>query len=102
MTLSAKDIEEEFAHKNDVGARSSRPVITQITIFRMRMLMEPTIRAGTFRSRPYTNQHWDKLLRISNINIRDEKDLQNKTDYIEAHPMLWDEDENNPQYVQSN
>jgi putative transposase len=34
--------------------------------------------------------------------IRDEKDLQNKTDYIEANPMLWDEDENNPQYVQSN
>ena len=33
--------------------------------------------------------------------IRDEKDLQNKTDYIDANPMLWDEDENNPQYVQS-
>jgi len=28
--------------------------------------------------------------------IRDEKDLQNKTDYIEANPMLWDEDDNNP------
>jgi len=28
--------------------------------------------------------------------IRNEKDLQNKTDYIEANPMLWDEDENNP------
>ncbi len=28
--------------------------------------------------------------------IRDEKDLQNKTDYIEANPSLWDEDENNP------
>ena len=34
--------------------------------------------------------------------IRDEKDLQNKSDYIEANPMLWDEDENNPQYMQSN
>ena len=33
--------------------------------------------------------------------IRDETDLQNKTDYIEANPMLWDEDEKNPQYVQS-
>ena len=33
--------------------------------------------------------------------IRDQTDLQNKTDYIEANPMLWDEDENNPQYVQS-
>ena len=33
--------------------------------------------------------------------IRDDKDLQNKTDYIDANPMLWDEDENNPQYVQS-
>ncbi len=33
--------------------------------------------------------------------IRDEKDLQNKSDYIDANPMLWDEDENNPQYVQS-
>ena len=33
--------------------------------------------------------------------IRDETDLQNKTDYIEANPLLWDEDENNPQYVQS-
>jgi len=28
--------------------------------------------------------------------IRDEKDLQNKTDYIESNPMLWDEDEDNP------
>ena len=28
--------------------------------------------------------------------IRDEKDLQNKTDYIEANPLLWDEDDNNP------
>jgi len=33
--------------------------------------------------------------------IRDETDLQNKTDYIDANPMLWDEDENNPQYEQS-
>jgi len=28
--------------------------------------------------------------------IRDEKDLQNKTDYIESNPSLWDEDDNNP------
>ena len=28
--------------------------------------------------------------------IRDEKDLQNKTDYIEANPCLWDEDDENP------
>jgi putative transposase len=28
--------------------------------------------------------------------IRDQKDLQNKTDYIEANPLLWDEDDNNP------
>lgn len=28
--------------------------------------------------------------------IRDDKDLQNKADYIEANPMLWDEDDNNP------
>lgn len=31
--------------------------------------------------------------------IRDEKDLQNKTDYIEANPSLWDEDDNNPRNV---
>jgi len=28
--------------------------------------------------------------------IRDEKDMQNKSDYIEANPSLWDDDENNP------
>jgi putative transposase len=28
--------------------------------------------------------------------IRDEKDLQNKTDYIEANPSLWDKDNVNP------
>lgn len=28
--------------------------------------------------------------------IRDDKDLQNKTDYIEANPRLWDEDDENP------
>jgi hypothetical protein len=25
--------------------------------------------------------------------MRDETDLQNKTDYIEANPLLWDDDE---------
>ena len=28
--------------------------------------------------------------------IRNDKDLQNKTDYIEANPLLWDEDDENP------
>jgi hypothetical protein len=28
--------------------------------------------------------------------IRNEIDLQNKTDYIEANPLLWDEDDENP------
>ena len=28
--------------------------------------------------------------------IRDDKDLQNKTDYINANPLLWDEDDENP------
>ncbi len=28
--------------------------------------------------------------------IRDETDLQNKTDYIEANPLLWDQDDENP------
>lgn len=31
--------------------------------------------------------------------IRDEQDLQNKTDYIEANPMLWDEDDKNPKNI---
>jgi REP-associated tyrosine transposase len=33
--------------------------------------------------------------------IRDEKDLQNKTDYIEGNPLLWDEDDDNPQNIQN-
>jgi REP element-mobilizing transposase RayT len=33
--------------------------------------------------------------------IRDQKDLQNKTDYIEANPLLWDKDEDNPQNIQN-
>jgi hypothetical protein len=28
--------------------------------------------------------------------IRNERDLQNKTDYIEANPLLWDQDHENP------
>jgi REP element-mobilizing transposase RayT len=28
--------------------------------------------------------------------IRNESDLQNKTDYIEANPLLWNEDDENP------
>jgi REP element-mobilizing transposase RayT len=28
--------------------------------------------------------------------IRNERDLQNKTDYIEANPVLWDQDDENP------
>ena len=30
--------------------------------------------------------------------IRDETDLQNKTDYIDANPMLWNDDDENPHY----
>lgn len=33
--------------------------------------------------------------------IRSEQDLQNKTDYIEANPMLWDEDDMNPINIKS-
>ena len=32
--------------------------------------------------------------------IRNERDLQNKTDYIEANPMLWHEDNENPLNIQ--
>ena len=28
--------------------------------------------------------------------LRNETDLQNKTDYIESNPLLWDEDDENP------
>ncbi len=28
--------------------------------------------------------------------IRNDKDLQNKTDYIEANPLLWEQDDENP------
>jgi hypothetical protein len=28
--------------------------------------------------------------------IRNEQDLQNKTDYINANPLLWDDDDENP------
>jgi REP-associated tyrosine transposase len=30
--------------------------------------------------------------------IRDEKDMQNKTDYIDANPMLWNDYDENPRY----
>lgn len=33
--------------------------------------------------------------------IRNERDLQNKTDYIEANPLLWEEDDENPVNVKS-
>ena len=33
--------------------------------------------------------------------VRDDKDLQNKTDYINANPLLWDEDDENPINIQS-
>ena len=33
--------------------------------------------------------------------IRSEHDLQNKTDYIESNPMLWDEDDMNPININS-
>jgi REP element-mobilizing transposase RayT len=33
--------------------------------------------------------------------IRDEKDLQNKTDYIESNPSMWKEDDENPRRTKS-
>jgi putative transposase len=32
--------------------------------------------------------------------IRDARDLQNKTDYIVANPLLWEQDEENPNNIQ--
>jgi putative transposase len=31
--------------------------------------------------------------------IRNEKDLQNKTEYIQANPLLWEQDEENPSHI---
>jgi putative transposase len=31
--------------------------------------------------------------------IRNEKDLQNKTEYIQANPLLWEQDDENPGHV---
>jgi hypothetical protein len=33
--------------------------------------------------------------------IRNDKDLQNKTNYIQANPLLRDEDDANPQNIQN-
>ncbi|MBL8092279.1 MAG: hypothetical protein JNJ43_18240 [Anaerolineales bacterium] len=33
--------------------------------------------------------------------IRNEKDLKNKTEYIEANPMLWEQDDENPINIKS-
>ncbi len=33
--------------------------------------------------------------------IRDERDLKNKTNYIEANPMLWNEDDENPMNIKT-
>ena len=33
--------------------------------------------------------------------IRNDQDLQNKTDYIEANPLLWDEDDENPIHMKN-
>ena len=33
--------------------------------------------------------------------IRNQQDLQNKTDYLEANPILWDEDDENPINIRS-
>ena len=32
--------------------------------------------------------------------VRNERDLQDKTDYINANPSLWDEDSENPKNIQ--
>lgn len=37
----------------------------------------------------WQSNYWEHI-------IRNQQDLQNKTDYIEANPMLWDEDDENP------
>jgi REP element-mobilizing transposase RayT len=33
--------------------------------------------------------------------LRNEKDLQNKTDYISANPLLWEQDDENPSNIKS-
>jgi REP element-mobilizing transposase RayT len=45
----------------------------------------PTLKETSIWQRNY----WEHI-------IRNEQDLKNKTDYIEANPMLWDEDDENP------
>lgn len=50
----------------------------------------PSLKATPIWQRNY----WEHI-------IRNEQDLQNKTDYIEANPMLWDEDDENPINIKS-
>lgn len=90
-------------NRNDLDGESSRRAPTQERFQKPVMGSIPTI----IRSYKSAVSYRINLLRgtdgvpIWQRNyyehvIRDEKDLQNKTDYIESNPLLWDEDDENP------
>jgi hypothetical protein len=54
-----------------------------------RLWKTPSLRGTPIWQRNY----WEHIIR----NVRDP---QNKTDYIEANPMLWGEDDENPLNIQ--
>jgi REP element-mobilizing transposase RayT len=83
-------------HENSVGARHASslrrdsvvPGSLGATIGSFKAAVTKQIGRTNTLSESWQRNYHDHI-------IRDDKDLQNKTDYIEANPRLWAEDEEN-------
>ncbi len=92
--LDANAMAAETSGGETSGGRTpplQRPTLGQIVAyFKYQSTKEMNILANTGAVTKFWQRNYYEHV------IRNERDLKNKTDYIEANPMLWDEADENP------
>jgi putative transposase len=71
-----------------------RPTLGQIMAY---FKYQSTKRMNLLSNTGVTTKFWQR--NYYEHVIRDEQDLQNKTEYIQANPLLWEQDDENPSHI---
>jgi putative transposase len=94
MSLSGKEPSQTFTPKGMDGSplpHGPKPASLGAIIAQFKSRVTKRIwKFPEFKNTPIWQRNYYEHI------IRDEKDMQNKTDYIEANPLLWGEDDENP------
>lgn len=91
-----QNIAEDSLHGSPLPSRGAKPASLGALIGQFKSRATKQLwKTPELRSTPIWQRNYYEHI------IRDEQDLKNKTDYIEANPLLWDEDDENPINIKS-